>query len=283
MTLGCPWPILWQDQFLFIRHLNGKIWKNHFSVAFVLLDMEMKWTASHMNARGQGHFRAVYPWTSIMVIFTNIVSNIFSATSLVQVLGERLQDQWSSGIYGWDNNFRLNPAITLYGIPISAQYKSNQTSTQYFAFHNSVLCFKGGNGIDNGYLVCETPQLLQGVFFFSFFFFFFFVVVVVVVVVFMPILLKLHRYFSHHGLRAYLWFGYNPQINFSHLFRYWVVFFLCYYHLLMSRVMRKPKFCKCENKDADQLHGNREADQRLCFRYLDSTLRLLLKYKNWNL
>ena len=31
--------------------------------------------------------------------------------------------------------------------------------------------------------------------------------------------------------------------------------------------MRKPAFCICENKDADQLRGNREADQRLCFRY----------------
>ena len=34
-------------------------------------------------------------------------------------------------------------------------------------------------------------------------------------------------------------------------------------------------FCICENKDADQLHGNREADQRLCFRYIDSTIPLL--------
>ena len=42
----------------------------------------------------------------------------------------------------------------------------------------------------------------------------------------------------------------------------------------MSRVMRKPTFCIYENKDADQLHGNREADQRLCFRYLDSTIPL---------
>ena len=32
----------------------------------------------------------------------------------------------------------------------------------------------------------------------------------------------------------------------------------------MSRVMRKPGFCIWENKDADQLRGNREADQRLC-------------------
>ena len=28
-----------------------------------------------------------------------------------------------------------------------------------------------------------------------------------------------------------------------------------------------------ENKDADQLRGNREADQRLCFRYTDSSVR----------
>ena len=41
--------------------------------------------------------------------------------------------------------------------------------------------------------------------------------------------------------------------------------------------MRKPTFCICENKDADQLRGNREADQRLCFRYLDSIIPLLSK------
>ena len=34
--------------------------------------------------------------------------------------------------------------------------------------------------------------------------------------------------------------------------------------------MRKPDFCICENKDADQLRGNYEAEQRLCFRYIDS-------------
>ena len=33
----------------------------------------------------------------------------------------------------------------------------------------------------------------------------------------------------------------------------------------------------CENKDADQLRGNREADQRLCFRYKDSTISLLCR------
>ena len=46
-----------------------------------------------------------------------------------------------------------------------------------------------------------------------------------------------------------------------------------YYHT--SLVVRKPAFCICENKDADQLRGNREADQRLCFRYSDSTIPLL--------
>ena len=39
--------------------------------------------------------------------------------------------------------------------------------------------------------------------------------------------------------------------------------------------MRKPAFCICENKDADQLRGNREADQRLCFRYTNKTIPLL--------
>ena len=43
--------------------------------------------------------------------------------------------------------------------------------------------------------------------------------------------------------------------------------------------MRKPDFCLGENKGADQLRGNREADQRLCFRYSDSTIPLLLKFQ----
>ena len=41
--------------------------------------------------------------------------------------------------------------------------------------------------------------------------------------------------------------------------------------------MRKPDFCICKNKDADQLRGNREADQRLYFCYSDSTIPLLPK------
>ena len=46
--------------------------------------------------------------------------------------------------------------------------------------------------------------------------------------------------------------------------------------------MRKLAFCICENKDTDQLRGNRgnrEADQRLCFHYTDSTIPLLSESK----
>ena len=43
--------------------------------------------------------------------------------------------------------------------------------------------------------------------------------------------------------------------------------------------MGKPTICIGENKDADQLRGNREADQRLCFRYSDSTIPPLLYSK----
>ena len=42
--------------------------------------------------------------------------------------------------------------------------------------------------------------------------------------------------------------------------------------------MRKPDFCLWENKAADQLCSNCEADQRLSFRYLDSTVPLRTTY-----
>ena len=45
----------------------------------------------------------------------------------------------------------------------------------------------------------------------------------------------------------------------------------------MSRVVRKPAFCICENKEADQLRGNHKADQRLCFRHTVSAIPLLSK------
>ena len=48
-------------------------------------------------------------------------------------------------------------------------------------------------------------------------------------------------------------------------------------HYNMSLVVIKPDFCICENKDADQLRCYCAADQRLCFRYMDSTIPLLSK------
>ena len=45
----------------------------------------------------------------------------------------------------------------------------------------------------------------------------------------------------------------------------------------MSLVMRKPVFCICENKGADQLRSYREAYLRLCFRFTDNTIPLLSK------
>ena len=39
----------------------------------------------------------------------------------------------------------------------------------------------------------------------------------------------------------------------------------------------KTGYFLCENKGADQLRSNCEADQRLCFRYTDNTSSLVLK------
>ena len=52
---------------------------------------------------------------------------------------------------------------------------------------------------------------------------------------------------------------------------------MLYVDLYMSRPMGKPTICIGENKGADQLRSNCEADQRLCFRYWDSKIPLLLK------
>ena len=50
-----------------------------------------------------------------------------------------------------------------------------------------------------------------------------------------------------------------------------------------SSFMRKPAFHICENKCADQLYGHFAADQRLCFRYIDSTIPPLYKSEISNL
>ena len=44
--------------------------------------------------------------------------------------------------------------------------------------------------------------------------------------------------------------------------------------------MGKRTICIGEDKGADQLRSNCEADQRLCFRYPDTTAPLLLKSEN---
>ena len=43
--------------------------------------------------------------------------------------------------------------------------------------------------------------------------------------------------------------------------------------------MGKPTICIGENKGADQLRSNCEADQRLCFRYWDSKIPPLPNFK----
>ena len=45
----------------------------------------------------------------------------------------------------------------------------------------------------------------------------------------------------------------------------------------MNRIVGKPAVCIGENRGADRLRGNRETDQRLCFRYSDGTIPLILK------
>ena len=46
---------------------------------------------------------------------------------------------------------------------------------------------------------------------------------------------------------------------------------------LQYNILCEPTICICENKGADQLRGNCEADQHLCFHYTDSAIPLLLK------
>ena len=60
----------------------------------------------------------------------------------------------------------------------------------------------------------------------------------------------------------------NHQITFNAIFPY---------KDTVRRFVRKAVFCICEIKDADQVRGDREADQRLCFRCTEGTMPLLLK------
>ena len=49
---------------------------------------------------------------------------------------------------------------------------------------------------------------------------------------------------------------------------------ITYNFAYMSCIMRKPVFCICENKGADQLRSNCAADQRLCFHYIDRAMSI---------
>ena len=76
----------------------------------------------------------------------------------------------------------------------------------------------------------------------------------------------------------------QSTLSSGNLFRFVYLFSFSYsvcFCLKLSRRTRKPTICSCENKDADQLRG----DQRLCFRYTDSTIPLLLynKYRKFKL
>ena len=64
--------------------------------------------------------------------------------------------------------------------------------------------------------------------------------------------------------------------NVKRILRHWQASLT--HHFCQSELscdVRKPDFGICKNKDADQLRGNREAGQRLCFHYTDSTIPLL--------
>ena len=67
----------------------------------------------------------------------------------------------------------------------------------------------------------------------------------------------------------------HQELDFSITFK--VKCILRIINAYMSRLMGKPTICIGEYKDADQLRGDREADQHLCFRYSESTVPLLLK------
>ena len=67
------------------------------------------------------------------------------------------------------------------------------------------------------------------------------------------------------------------QMGYSHLDDEKGTLGLSNYDKHMSRRMGKPTICIGENKGADQLRSNCEADQRFCFRYSHSTISLLLK------
>ena len=68
----------------------------------------------------------------------------------------------------------------------------------------------------------------------------------------------------------------NPYLKLFHM-KFIIQAKILFHKDHMSLVMRKPAFCICKNKGANQPHDNRAADQHLCFRYKDRTIPLLPK------
>ena len=82
----------------------------------------------------------------------------------------------------------------------------------------------------------------------------------------------------------------NPEDRFSHDAAHILIIIFADVSLKMnvfvyidneiSCIMRKPGFCICKNKGADQQqHGSHAADQRLCLGYKESTIPLLPEFK----
>ena len=69
----------------------------------------------------------------------------------------------------------------------------------------------------------------------------------------------------------------TPRLMCSHELSSWLG--PCIMSDKLSRRMGTPTIFIGENKGADQLRSNCEADQRLCFRYTDSTISLLSNSK----
>ena len=92
--------------------------------------------------------------------------------------------------------------------------------------------------------------------------------------------IQLQINFYRELIKIIFQFSSNTFMFFKHKLQPLIKVYILHAHAFnLSRVLIKPAFGICENKDADQLRGNREADQRLCFRYIDSTIPLLPKYK----
>ena len=68
---------------------------------------------------------------------------------------------------------------------------------------------------------------------------------------------------------------FRPSFGVNFSFKKILTWTMC--HFNTSRVIRNPGFYLCENKGAVQLCSNCTAEQRLCFRYTDSTIPLLPK------